>query len=74
MSDDEERKRTFDKEYEEFLSKNQDKFVAANARSVKLNEIVKNLQFWIKFSSWSYCTECSQLSREKLYQPMKKRQ
>ncbi len=41
ISDDEDRKRTFDNEYEEFLSKNQDKFVAANVRNGKLEEIVK---------------------------------
>jgi hypothetical protein len=72
-SQDEDRKRKVDDEYRTFLSDNEEKFLPCSSQTEKLKDTVKNLQFWIEFSSWSYCNSCSYLSREKLFQRYEKR-
>ena len=36
--------------------------------AIKNKQIANNLEFWIKYSSWTYCETCSSLHKRKLFQ------
>ena len=72
-SENENRQNTFNTDLQEFINQNEHKFTHATRQSVNSKEVVWNLKFWIQFSSWTFCSKCSSLQREKLFPHYEKR-
>ncbi len=66
-SQNENRQNTFNIDLQEFITENEHKFTPATRQSINSKEIVSNLKFWIELSSWTFCSKCSSLQREKFF-------
>lgn len=73
LTESEERASSLEAEFQKFVSENQHKFSPATLQSIKHEKTVSNLKFWIEFSSWTFCSKCSSLQREKLLPRHEKR-